>query len=324
MNKHFISLSLMLCLIIAVFGSLQLSADYVMPDSGIYLYKSESESISKNIDSLSLSDSIFIFGTYDYTFDFEHIISPYVIRSDASIDDYNREIVALGQYFVPALDSSNKFIGYAEIRSNNEGKWEIVGGVVGNSYNKLYELLSGKTLMDIGISYQSSVFITDPFFGDMAILTKADGEEAVFDCSGYIQNTPEGISAQSADSYLKTGAEKDRHIDSLVMTVNDQGQPSEAGIFDSDDDGMLVAGETWVTDGDEDTVYGEETEIEDPDPYETQGQYQNTSPEDLDYTLSEGAEDNPPTGIGLSVLPAVLAVGLAGILAVSKTKTRGF
>ena len=75
MNKRFISLSLMLCLIIFLFGSLQLSADYVLPDFGIYLSESKSESISKNIDSLSQSDSIFIFGTYDYTFDFEHIIS---------------------------------------------------------------------------------------------------------------------------------------------------------------------------------------------------------------------------------------------------------
>ena len=322
MNNRLISLSLMLCLIIAVFGSLQLSADYVLPDFGIYLSESKSESISKNIDSLSQSDSIFIFGTYDYTFDFEHIISPYVIRSDASIDAYNREIVALGQYFVPALDSSNKFIGYAEIRSNNEGKWETVGGVVGDSYTKLYELLSGETLTDIGISYQSSVFITDPFFGDMAILTKVDGEEAVFDCSGYIHDLPEGISVQSADSYLKTGAEKDRFVDSLVMTVNGQGEPSEAGALEGDDDDMLAAEGTWKTDGDEDTVYGEETKTEDPDPYETQGQYQNTPSED--HTLSEGAVDNPPTGIDFTVLPAVLAVGLAGVLATLKTKTRGF
>ena len=322
MNNRFVSLSLMLCLIIFLFGSLQLSADYVIPDSGICLDRSESESISKNIDSLSQSDSIFIFGTYDYTFDFEHIISPYVIRSDASIDAYNREIVALGQYFVPALDSSNKFIGYAEIRSNNEGKWETVGGVVGDSYTKLYELLSGETLTDIGISYQSSVFITDPFFGDMAILTKVNGKEALFDCNGYIHDLPEGISVQSADRYLKTGAEKDRFIDSLVMTVNGQGEPSEAGALDGDDDDMLAAEGAWETDEDEDTVYGEETETEDSDPYETQEQYQNTPSEY--HTLSEGAVDNPPTGIDFTVLPEVLAVGLAGVLATLKTKTRGF
>ena len=322
MNNRFISLSLMLCLIISLFGSLQLSADYVLPDSGIYLDRSESESISKNIDSLSQSDSIFIFGTYDYTFDFEHIISPYVIRSNESIDAYNREIVALGQYFVPALDLSNKFIGYAEIRSNNEGKWETVGGVVGDSYTKQYELLSGETLTDIGISYQSSVFITDPFFGDMAILTKVDGEEALFYCNGYIHDLPEGISFQSADSYLKTGAEKDRFIDSLVMTINGQGEPSEAGALEGDDDDMLAAEGTWETDEDEDTVYGEETKTEDPDSYETQGQYQNTPSED--HTLSEGAVDNPPTGIDFTVLPAVLAAGLAGALAALKTKTWGF
>ena len=290
MNNRFVSLSLMLCLIIAVFGSLQLSADYVLPDSG--------------------------------TFDFEHIISPYVIRSDVSIDAYNREIVAMGQYFVPALDSSNRFIGYAEMSRNNDGKWETVGGVAGDSYTKLYELLLGEALTDIGISYQSSVFITDPFFGDMAILTKVNGEEVLFDCNGYIHDSTEGISVQSADRYLKTGAEKDRFVDSLVMTINGQGEPSEAGALDGDDDDMLAAEGTWETDEDEDTVYGEETETEDSDPYETQEQYQNTPSEY--HTLSEGAVDNPPTGIDFTVLPEVLAVGLAGALAASKTKTRGF
>lgn len=313
---------------LALLPTITVSADEYINEGSVGLFANEDfiGKLETSIYEGDRSSYSFLFGTSDIVLDFEHTMLCYGIdyQNTPNAEKFSDLLIPYSSCCVPALDSNNNFIGYAEFapivpyeempesleqyedevkkHKDHSGEWEIVSASVGNWNEPFYAYITTENSVNAVISSYPQAYLIYAA-GPEGILLTSDTDELYFDYTGFgyaAQNSSFDITSDSeAANYFYSSEQAMAHAEwtySQYFGENYLAAGYDDGI--SDDTFEIIVEEPQIEEESENTADSEE-ETRETIIYEEETEEQNAP-------ASEADEDvpNPETG---TYFPACLA-----------------